>query len=84
MTSDSETGMKQEEGGTYCFVCKTPVDVQDDEWWQHNWQENPSSENVEKALEDRGFRDWFIENKILCVDCHKEWIDYLQKMQEEA
>lgn len=67
---------------TECFVCGKPIDVQEDEWWQHSWQENPAGETVEKAMEESEFRDWFQENKVLCSDCHKQWIRYIQDMQE--
>lgn len=59
---------------TFCHACDTPIDVQTDEWWSHRWDEQPSRENVEAAIEaeDNGdeFRDWFNENYILCPDCH--------------
>lgn len=53
-----------------CFRCGRDVDVQNEEWWQYSWEENPSKENVEKAIEDMEFRDWFKENQIICKVCH--------------
>lgn len=77
-------GSHQTDEGAECFICESPVDVQEDEWWQHRWEENPSEENVEKAIEEMEFRDWFVENKIVCKDCHKELIDHIEKMRIEA
>lgn len=57
---------------TECYRCGTTLDIQEDEWWQYQWQENPSKENVEKAIDDRDFRDWFQENHVLCPDCHED------------
>lgn len=54
-----------------CFRCGTEIDVQEEEWWSHSWEERPSKANVEKAIESKDFRDWFKENKILCPHCHK-------------
>lgn len=61
-----------------CYVCGGDVDVREDEWWQHSWEENPSKENVEKAIEETEFRDWFRENKVFCKDCHKLIIDEIE------
>lgn len=54
----------------HCFRCGRDVKVQEEEWWQYSWEENPSAENVEKAIEDKDFRDWFKANQILCKVCH--------------
>lgn len=59
---------------TNCYRCDTEIDVQEDEWWSHSWEENPSKENVEKKIENKEFRDWFRENKVLCPTCHKDII----------
>lgn len=58
-----------------CYRCDTSIDVQEDEWWSHSWEERPSKENIEKAIEDRDFRDWFRENSVLCPDCHEKVIE---------
>jgi len=57
-------------GELRCYRCDRAVNVQEDEWWQYSWEEEPSEENVEKAIEDKEFRDWFKENQILCRVCH--------------
>lgn len=57
---------------TECYRCNTKIDVQEDEWWSHRWEEQPSKENVEEAIEDREFRDWFKKNHVLCPDCHAD------------
>jgi hypothetical protein len=54
-----------------CHKCGQLIDIQEDRWWQHSWEENPSDEQVEEAIGDRDFRDWFRENYILCCECHK-------------
>jgi len=60
-----------------CRRCGVDINAQTDEWWSHRWDENPSEKNVEKALEDREFRDWFSENIILCGDCHKRVVEVI-------
>lgn len=57
---------------TECYGCGTEVDIQTDQWYQYQWQENPSKELVEKAIEDREFRDWIQENFVMCPECHDE------------
>lgn len=59
---------------TECYTCDRTIDVQQDEWWSHSWEEHPDSETVDEAIEaeDDGleFRDWIKRNYILCPDCH--------------
>jgi len=63
---------------TQCRRCGCKIVVIEDEWWSHRWNEEPSSENVEQALEKPDeFRDWFQENTILCPDCHKTVIEVI-------
>lgn len=66
-----------------CYGCHSPVDVHEDEWWSHSWEENPSEENVVKAIEETEFRDWFRKNIVLCRPCHKELIESLRNIQAE-
>lgn len=54
-----------------CYGCGKTISIADDEWWQYSWEEHPSSENVEKAIGDRNFRDWIRENYVFCPECHK-------------
>jgi len=61
-----------------CYRCGDEIDVQEDEWWSHSWEEEPSKENIEKALEDRDFRDWFRENFVLCPGCHEKVIEVVE------
>lgn len=63
---------------TECYVCRTELDIREDEWWQHSWEENPARETVEKAIEETEFRDWVTENKVLCSDCHKEFVGAIE------
>lgn len=56
---------------TQCYRCGELIDIQEDEWWQYSWEENPSKNNVEKAIENPDFREWFSENHVLCVGCHE-------------
>lgn len=53
------------------------LNAQADEWWSHRWEENPSEQNVEKALDDMDFRDWFIEEITLCPECHKVVVEVI-------
>lgn len=62
---------------TTCACCGDTVDIQEDEWWQYSWEENPSKANVEKAIEDPDFRDWFRENHVMCVPCHERIQSFL-------
>lgn len=61
---------------TDCRRCEKPI-MRSDEWWSHRWDEKPSEENVDKALEDTDFRDWFCENIVLCPQCHKEVVELI-------
>lgn len=82
-SSEQETSSDlPEEDDANCWVCETGIAVREDEWWSHNWSEEPALETVEDAIEEKDFRDWFRENKILCSDCHKQWIRYLMDMRE--
>ena len=68
-----------------CYRCGGALDAQTDEWWSHSWREQPSRENVEKAIdaEDNGteFRDWFQENFVFCPDCHKRLIGFIRSAE---
>lgn len=55
---------------TECYRCGVEIDAGNDQWYQYQWQENPCKELVEKAIEEREFRDWFQENFVICPDCH--------------
>lgn len=58
---------------TECYRCGVTIDIQQHEWWEWRWEENPSRENVEEAIEQGDdFRDWFQRNYVLCPDCHTE------------
>jgi hypothetical protein len=81
MTSEQEQS-SEDEADAHCFVCGDDIHVREDEWWSHSWSEEPALETVEEAIDEKDFRDWFRENKILCSDCHKQWIRYLQDMKE--
>lgn len=56
---------------TECYRCGDDLHIQEDEWWQHQWEENPGRETVEEAINDPDFRDWFQKNYVLCPDCHE-------------
>lgn len=56
---------------TDCRKCGSTVDIQADRWFQYQWEERPSKEQVETAIEDKEFRDWFQENHVLCPVCHE-------------
>lgn len=73
MTEDAQhgVGIDRPRKTTKCYRCDDKFVIQEDEWWQHQWKENPNRENVEKAIEDRDFRDWFQKNYVLCPDCHE-------------
>jgi len=61
-----------------CKRCGETIDAVDDEWWSHRWDEQPSKQNVEKALEQESdFRDCICENIILCPDCHKRVVEVI-------
>lgn len=78
MPRDAEVAEEGTQKTTECYVCDTEIDIREDEWWQHSWEENPSRETVEKAIEETEFRDWFKENKVFCSDCHKELVDTIE------
>lgn len=56
---------------TECVRCGDELNIVEDEWWQWRWEENPSRDTVEEAIEDPDFRDFFRENHVLCRDCHE-------------
>jgi len=68
-----------------CYRCGRTLDAKTDEWWSHNWREQPAEEAVEKAIElekeGREMRDWFTENVVLCSDCHKIVVGVINKYE---
>lgn len=54
-----------------CYRCGTVIDPREDTWWQWNWEESPSSDDIDEAIQNPDFRDWFRENYLLCTGCHE-------------
>lgn len=63
---------------TTCKRCSSVVDVQTEKCWFYSWEEQPSEEMVETAIEKDDFRDWFQDNHILCQHCHRELQQFMQ------
>lgn len=54
-----------------CIKCDTTLDAQTDGFWWYQWDEKPSEQTVERAIEKDEFRDWFQENHVVCKECHR-------------
>ena len=66
---------------TECYVCEAEIDVQTEQWWQYRWEEHPSEADVEEAIEDPDFRDWFVENQVVCTGCHADVQAEIEEMR---
>lgn len=69
---------------TDCWVCGNEIDVQVDAWWRYSWHEEPSKKEVEKAIEDPDFGDWFRENKVVCQLCHDDLQEAIQEVLNDV
>ena len=64
---------------TNCIKCGATLDIQVDRYIQYQWEERPSKEQVNNAINsDRDFGDWFTENHVLCPACHERIQEVIQ------
>jgi len=64
---------------TDCIKCGTTLDIQIDRYIQYQWEERPSREQINKAIDaGKSFGDWFFENHVLCPDCHERIQEVIQ------
>lgn len=80
--SENDTEEAGDEKELDCAMCGGTVDVRTDKWWRYQWEEQPALETVEKALEKDDFRDWFIDNYVICPTCHREIQRFIQNDSE--
>ena len=86
---DSDDAVRQKNGSTYrmskeqnsvthqCFRCGDGITVGEDQWFRHNWNEEPPREKIQKCLDEgRDFEDWFSDGGMFCRSCHADFLAF--------